>query len=78
MPFLRQENGKSYVYVMGEDGLLEKRFVVTGRNLWGSWLEILSGLTEEDYIAFPYGRQTVDGAKVRLAETDELYSSMYY
>ena len=78
MPFIRQENGKSYVYVVGEDGLLEKRFIVTGQNLWGSWLEVLSGLSEEDYIAFPYGRQTVDGAKVRYAESDELYSSMYY
>ena len=50
----------------------------TGRNLWGSYIEILGGLTEDDYIAFPYGRQTVDGAKTRIADTDELYSAMYY
>ena len=50
----------------------------TGRNLWNSYIEILDGLTEEDYIAFPYGRHTVEGARTRIAETDELYSSMYY
>lgn len=74
--FIRQENGRSYIFAAGADGLLEKRYVKTGRYLWGSDLEILDGLTEEDYIAFPYGRQTKDGAKIRYAETDELYS--YY
>lgn len=76
MPFIRQENGKSYLYVRGDDGLLEKRFVTTGKNLWGSYLEILDGLTAEDYIAFPYGRGVKDGAKTREAEADELYA--YY
>lgn len=78
LPFVREENGKNYIYVRGEDGLLEKRLVTTGRNLWGSYLEILDGgLSEEDYIAFPYGRNLRDGAKTREADTDELYSSYY-
>ena len=78
MSFVRQENGESYVYAVGEDGRLEQRSVKTGRNLWGSYVEILSGLTQEESIAFPYGRQTRDGAKVRYAEVQELYASMYY
>lgn len=78
LPFVREENGKNYIYVRGEDGLLEKRLVTTGRNLWGSYLEILDdGLSEDDYIAFPYGRNLRDGAKTREADTDELYSSYY-
>ena len=78
MPFVRQENGQSYVYTVGEDGLLEKRTVRTGQNLWGSYIEILGGIGYDDYVAFPDGRQTKDGAKVRYAEADELWSSMYY
>ena len=31
-PFIRTEQGKSFVYVRGEDGLLEKRFVTTGKS----------------------------------------------
>jgi len=76
-PFIRQEGGKSYVYTVGEDGLLEKRYVLTGKNLWGSYIEILGGLTYEDSVAFPYGRQVRDGAKVRYAEPDELWAAAY-
>jgi hypothetical protein len=44
--------------------------------LWGSEYQILSGLSQDEYIAFPYGRQTKEGAKVRYADIDELYN--YY
>jgi hypothetical protein len=74
--FVRQENGKSYVYVAGADGTLEKRFIKTGRILWGSEYEILGGLSQDEYIAFPYGRNVKDGAKTTYADIDDLYS--YY
>ena len=35
-PFLRTEDGVSYVYLRGADGKLEKRTVTTGKSLWGS------------------------------------------
>ncbi len=75
-PFLRQENGRSYVYVQGEDDLLEKRYVTTGKNLWGSYMEIVSGLTMDDYVAFPYGKGVTEGAKTVQAGIDALYN--YY
>jgi len=74
VPFIREENGKSYVYTPDTDGRLEKRFVSTGGNLWGSYIKILDGLTTEDHIAFPYGRSVKEGAKTRIAGIDELYS----
>ena len=74
--FIRSENGKSYIWVKGAEGLLEKREVKTGRSLWGSYLEILSGFGPEDYVAFPYGRSIREGAKTREAAVDELYN--YY
>ncbi len=61
-PYLRTEGGRSFVFVKGEDGRLEKRFVTTGRSLWGSYTEILSGLSETDLLAFPYGKDVVEGA----------------
>ena len=72
-PFLRTENGQSYVYVRGADGNLEQRFVTTGKSLWGSYTEILSGLTAEDFLAFPYGTEVKPGAPTREAEIQELY-----
>ena len=72
-PFLRTENGRSYVYVKGADGKLEQRFVTVGKSLWGSYTEILSGITPEDFLAFPYGTAVKSGAPTVEAEIRELY-----
>ena len=72
-PFLRTEMGRSYVYVRGSDGLLEKRYVTTGKSLWGSYTEILSGITENDLIAFPYGKNVKEGAETVESDLSDLY-----
>ena len=72
--FVRTENGKSYVYVKNEKGVLEKRYIQTGRDLYGSYTQILGGITTEDYVAFPYGKDVSDGAKTKDATMDEFYN----
>ena len=72
--FVRTENGKSYVYVKNEKGVLEKRDIQTGRDLYGSYTQILGGITTEDYVAFPYGKDVSDGAKTKDATMDEFYN----
>lgn len=73
-PFLRTEGGISFVYVMNSEGKLEKRTVTTGRSLWGSYTEILDGITAEDHLAFPYGKDIREGADAVIADISELYS----
>ena len=72
--FIREDNGKSYVMARGDDGRLEQRWVQTGRDLWGSYTQIRGGLTVDDYVAFPYGRDVVEGAHTQEATTDQLYN----
>lgn len=72
--FIRTDNGKSYVMAQGEDGRLEQRWVQTGRDLWGSYTQIRGGLTIDDYVAFPYGRDVVEGAHTQEATADQLYN----
>ena len=72
--FIREDNGKSYVMVRNEDGRLEQRWVQTGRDLWGSYTQIRGGLTIDDYVAFPYGRDVVEGAHTQEATIDQLYN----
>ena len=72
-PFLRTEQGKTYVYVQGADGKLEQRFVKTGKALWGSYMEILEGLSEEDMVAFPYGKNVKAGAPAVEGDMSDLY-----
>lgn len=72
--FIRTDNGKSYVMARNEDGRLKQRWVQTGRDLWGSYTQIRGGLTTDDYVAFPYGRDVVEGARTVEAAADELYN----
>lgn len=72
--FIRTDNGKSYVMARGDDGRLEQRWVQTGRDLWGSYTQIRGGLTIDDYVAFPYGRDVVEGAHTQEATADQLYN----
>ena len=74
--FIRTENGKSYVMVKGENGKLEQRWVQTGRSLWGSYTQIRGGLTVDDFVAFPYGRDVTEGAGTTEATRDQLYNGM--
>ncbi len=71
--FTRTEGASTYVYVRGEDGKLEKRTIRTGRNLWGSYVEVLSGLTESDFVAFPYGKTVKEGAPTQEGTYEDLY-----
>ena len=72
-PFLRTDDGEPYVYVRGKNGRLEKRTVTTGKSLWGSYTEIRSGLTADDYIAFPYGKTVKPGAATQESDLSALY-----
>ena len=65
--YIRKENGQSYVYIKGEDGLLKKQYVRTGKTLYGSTIEVKEGLSIDDAIAFPYGKNVKEGAKTKVA-----------
>ena len=73
-PFVRTENGKSYVYVQGADGKLERRDVVTGKTVWGSYVDIRRGLSADDKIAFPYGKNVKEGAETVEGDLSDLYN----
>ena len=71
--FVRTDEGSPYVYI-DENGTLKKQNVVLGK-LQGGMYEIRSGLTQEDQIAFPYGRNTKDGAKTKQGTAEQIYSN---
>lgn len=62
--YVRQENGQSYVMIADENDRLKKQYVITGKTIYGSAVEIKSGLSETDRIAFPYGKAAVEGTLV--------------
>lgn len=65
-----EPTGKTYCYVRGEDGKLEKRYVKAKDNTDYQLTVILSGLRAEDFIAFPYGDDVKEGAPT--VKTDSL------
>lgn len=71
--FVRSENGNSYVMV-DENGILRKRYISVGENVdFGYSVVIKAGLSREEYIAFPYGKNTVDGAKTKKGTVNDMY-----
>lgn len=72
--FIRSDDKGSYVYLKGDDKLLKKQYIRTGRDIGGGTMEILSGLTLKDRIAFPYGTNVTEGTKTKNSTLDELYS----
>ena len=72
--FIRSEDGRSYIYVADEDGKLEKRYVSTGKDVWGNYTEIKNGLSEGEMVAFPYGQHVREGAPTQEASIEALYT----
>lgn len=68
--YCRQEEDETVVYLQNKKGRLKRQVVTTGKMVWGSYIEILDGLTMDDYIAFPYGKTAKEG--VRCEQTDYL------
>lgn len=75
--FVRSENGQSYVMIAGENDTLEKRYISTGKNLWGSYTQVRSGLTIDDRVAFPYGQDVKEDAPVVDGDIEEFNRSFY-
>ena len=70
--YIRTEDGCSYVYKRGADGKLEKCEVRTGA-VYGGYTAVYGDLTDEDYIAFPYGKEIKEGADTVEGEEDYGY-----
>ncbi len=71
--FVISENGKNHVYMRNSENRLEKREVIVGKMMHGL-LEIRSGITMEDRVAFPYGKEVKEGNLTKEASTEELYA----
>lgn len=70
--FVREEGSRKYVYVRDENNTLRKQYIVTG-TLSDTGYEVIDGISESDWIAFPYGKNVREGAKTREASIGELY-----
>lgn len=66
--FVREDQQGFYVFMKDENGLLKKQYVEIGR-ITDEAMEIKSGLSMEDEIAFPYGKDVKEGAKTVSVET---------
>ena len=75
--YVFRQNGLNYVYVEGKDGLLEQRRVSVGGTMYGYLTIIDSGLSRDDYVAFPYGNNVRVGAKVEECGMNDFYNHLY-
>ncbi len=65
---IRKDAAGSYVMKMNENKQLEKTYVKVGKNVYNYYTQIKSGLTGDDYVAFPYGNGAVEGMNCTTAD----------
>ena len=70
--FVRTENGKKYVYIRDENNKLKKQEVKVSSQSQETYT-IESGLTIDDYVAFPYGKNIREGVDTTEGSIDDLY-----
>ena len=74
--YIRTEDKKSYVYLRDKKTKrLKKQYITIGKTMNGQYIEIVSGVTEDDNVAFPYGKNLREGVKTKISEDD---SEMIY
>ena len=66
------ENGLPHVYARAEDGSLVLRKIETGRSILGDYLEVVSGVSREDYLADPSGEGVKEGAYTEAVYGEEM------
>lgn len=71
--YIRQEDGKSYVFLADENDRLFKKFVETGKIVQGDMIEVKNGITQEDRIAFPYGKYVKEGTRVKNQDENIMF-----
>ena len=71
--FVRSDNGSNYVY-KDDNGVLKKQEISVGATVDGGYSVIVKGgLSADDLIAFPYGKDVKEGAKTKEVTLDQMY-----
>lgn len=72
--YVRDDGSVNYVLKKGEDGRIVKQPVQVGKVIYsGAYIQIISGLTIDDSIAFPYGKSVREGMRTRPYGSSEDY-----
>ena len=71
--FLHKENGKTYAFVRGQDGLLHRRELTLGPGQTEESRQVLAGITADDYLALPFEKHVREGAATREGSWETLF-----
>ena len=71
--FVRSDSSTNYVY-KDDNGVLKKQEISVGATVDSGYSVIVKGgLSENDLIAFPYGKDVKEGAKTKEVTLDDMY-----
>lgn len=72
--FVKSENGKNYVY-KDDNGVLKKQEIRVGATVDSGYdIIIKGGISSDDKLAFPYGKDVAEGAKTNEVTLDYMYN----
>ena len=71
--FVRSDSSKNYVY-KDDNGILKKQEISVGATVDSGYSVIVKGgLSADDLVAFPYGKDVKEGVKTREVTLDQMY-----
>ena len=68
--YIREENGKKYVLKENKKGRLEKAYIKIGNLGFDMTEEVVEGLKDTDFIAFPYGKSAKEGIRTQKQDME--------
>lgn len=71
--FLQKENGRVYVFARDPEGKLRRQEVTLGAGRMDDSRQVISGITEDDYLALPFLRGVKPGAATEEGSWETMY-----
>ncbi|MBR1863562.1 MAG: biotin/lipoyl-binding protein [Ruminococcus sp.] len=76
--YVRQEGGDYYIMKADADGKLKKQYIKVGQEYGGRLIEVKGGLSMDDKICFPYGKDVKEGVKTQDSTEVKMPEGMEY
>ena len=67
--YVHQEGGDYYIMKADENGLLKKQYIKVGQVMEDMYIEVKGGISTDDKICFPFGKDVKEGVKTRETST---------
>lgn len=68
--YVGKDKKGSFLYIVGKKNTLYKKYIKTGKTMYGTYIEVKTKLNTDGYISSPYSKYAESGAKINPDKLD--------